>query len=227
MLLIDKYAYTNRLKDFNPMAKFIFAIGALIIALIINNLYINLGIFLFMVFLTTFVAKIPLDIYFKIITIPFTFLLISLITILLSISSEDIFIWSFKISNKYIGITYYSLKEAINTIMRVLASISSTFFLGLTTPLNSIIKVLKKFKLSNTLIELLVLIYRFIFIFLEESRDIRMAQEMKFGYNTLKNSYKSMALLIKCLFIRVLIRYEDMLISLDSKLYNGEFKIGD
>ena len=133
MLLIDKYAYTNRLKDFNPMAKFIFAIGALIIALIINNLYINLGIFLFMVFLTTFVAKIPLDRYFKIMTIPFTFLLISLITILLSISYKNIFIWSFKISNKYVGITYYSLKESINIIMRVLASISSTFFLGLTT----------------------------------------------------------------------------------------------
>lgn len=209
------------------MAKFIFAIGALIIALIVNNLYINLGIFLFMVFLTTFVAKIPLDRYFKIMTIPVTFLVVSLITILLSISSDNIFLWSFKISNKYIGVTYYSLKESINIIMRVLASISSTFFLGLTTPLNSIIKVLKKFKLSNTLIELLVLIYRFIFIFLEESRDIIMAQEMKFGYNTLKNSYKSMALLIKCLFMRVLIRYEDMLISLDSKLYNGEFKIGD
>lgn len=227
MLLIDKYAYTNRLKDFNPMAKFIFAIGALIIALIINNLYINLGIFLFMVFLTTFVAKIPLDRYFKIMTIPFTFLLISLITILLSISYKNIFIWSFKISNKYVGITYYSLKESINIIMRVLASISSTFFLGLTTPLNSIIKVLKKLRLPNTLIELLVLIYRFIFIFLQESKDIRVAQEMKFGYNTMKNSYKSIALLVKCLFIRVLIRYEDMLISLDSKLYNGEFKIGD
>ena len=50
---------------------------------------------------------------------------------------------------------------------------------------------------------------------------------MKFGYNNMKNSYRSIALLIKSLFIRVLLRYEDMIISLDSKLYNGEFKIGD
>lgn len=227
MLLIDRYAYINRLKDFSPMAKFIFVIGALTIALVFNKFYMNLGIFLFMVFLTTFVADIPLYRYLKIMAIPIAFLMISLITILLSISSENIFIWSFKISNKYIGITYYSLKESINTLMRVLASISSTFFLGLTTPLNNIIRVLKKLKLPNILIELLVLIYRFIFIFLEESKDIRMAQEMKFGYNTMKNSYKSIALLIKCLFIRVLMRYKDMVIALDSKLYDGEFKIGD
>lgn len=227
MLLIDKYAYTNNLADYNPMAKFFFAIGALLIAIIINNVYINLIIFLTMVFLTVFIAKIPIDKYFKIISIPMFFLLISVITILLSISNENGFIWSIKLSNKYLGMTTYSLKESINTIMRVLASISSTFFLGLTTPLNSIIDILKKFKLPNTLIELFVLIYRFIFIFLEESKDIIMAQEMKFGYNNTKNSYKSIALLIKCLFIRVLLRYKDMIIALDTKLYNGEFKMGD
>lgn len=227
MLLIDKYAYTNNLADYNPMAKFFFAIGALLIAIIINNVYINLIIFLTMVFLTVFIAKIPIDKYFKIISIPMFFLLISVITILLSISNENGFIWSIKLSNKYLGMTTHSLKESINTIMRVLASISSTFFLGLTTPLNSIIGILKKFKLPNTLIELFVLIYRFIFIFLEESKDIIMAQEMKFGYNNTKNSYKSIALLIKCLFIRVLLRYKDMIIALDTKLYNGEFKTGD
>lgn len=227
MLLIDKYAYTNRLKDFNPMAKFIFAIGALIIALLMNNIYINLGIFMIMIFLTTVVAKIPLNKYFRIMIIPFIFLVFSIITILISISSIDIFILRIKIFNKYLGVTYESLRNSLNLIMRVLASISSTFFLALTTPLNSIIGVLKRLKISNTLIELLVLVYRAIFIFLEESQDIIRAQEMKFGYSSIKNSHRSITLLIKSLIIRVLIRYKDMVISLDSKLYDGEFKIGD
>lgn len=180
-----------------------------------------------MSFLIIFVANIPLNKYLKIMTMPIVFLIISIIAILLSISSNDIFICSIKIFNKYIGITKESIFQSINTLARVLASISSTFFLALTTPLNNIIKILKKLKLPNVLIELLVLIYRSIFIFLEESKDIIIAQEMKFGYNNMKNSYRSIALLIKSLFIRVLLRYEDMIISLDSKLYNGEFKIGD
>lgn len=227
MLLIDKYAYTNRLKDFNPMAKFIFAIGALIIALLMNNIYINLGIFMIMIFLTTVVAKIPLNKYFRIMTIPFIFLIFGIITILFSISSVDVFVLKIKVFNRYLGFTYESLGDSLNLIVRVLASISSTFFLALTTPLNSIIGVLKRLKISNTLIELLVLVYRAIFIFLEESQDIIRAQEMKFGYSSIKNSHRSITLLIKSLIIRVLIRYKDMVISLDSKLYDGEFKIGD
>ncbi len=227
MLLIDKYAYTNKLADYNPMTKFIFVIGALTIIIFFNNPYINMSIFIIMSFLTIFVANIPLNKYLKIMAMPIVFLMISIIAILLSISPNDIFIFSVKISNKYIGITRESLTESINTLSRVWASISSTFFLALTTPLNNIIKILKKLKLPNVLIELLVLIYRFIFIVLDESKDVIMAEEMKFGYNNMRNSYRSMALLIKSLFIRVLLRYEDMIISLDSKLYNGEFKIGD
>ncbi|CCQ94776.1 Cobalt ABC transporter, inner membrane subunit CbiQ [[Clostridium] ultunense Esp] len=227
MLLIDKYAYTNKLADYNPMTKFIFVIGALTIVIFFNNPYINMSIFIIMSFLTIFVANIPLNKYLKIMAMPIVFLMISIITILLSISPNDIFISSVKISNKYIGITRESLTESINTLSRVWASISSTFFLALTTPLNNIIKILKKLKLPNVLIELLVLIYRFIFIVLDESKDIIMAEGMKFGYNNMRNSFRSIALLIKSLFIRVLLRYEDMIISLDSKLYNGEFKIGD
>ncbi|NMA87215.1 MAG: cobalt ECF transporter T component CbiQ [Tissierellia bacterium] len=227
MLLIDKYAYTNRLANFNPMAKFIFAIVSLLIGTIIDNPYINLSIFIIMFILIVFVARIPLNKYIRIISIPIIFLLLSIIPILLSISNANIFIWSVKISNKYMGFTTQGLKESIKIILRVLASINSTFFLALTTPLNNLIKVFKKLKFPDVLIELLVLVYRFIFIFLEEAQEIIMAQEMKFGYINAKNTYKSMALLIKSLFIRVIVRYEDMVIALDTKLYMGEFKTGD
>jgi len=227
LLLIDKYAHTNRLKDFNPMAKFIFTICALNIAVLLNNLHINIAIFFTMVFITIFLAKIPFNKYLKILFIPIGFLAIGTITILISISDINIFIWSIKIGSKYIGTTHQALDEVMYITVRALAAISSTFFLGLTTPLNNIIKVLKKLKIPNLVIELLVLTYRFLFVFLEEANEIYTAQDMKFGYLGLKNSYISISLLIKALFIRCLIKYRDMVITLDSKLYDGEFKIGD
>lgn len=227
MLLIDKYAYTNRLSNANPNLKLMTVAICLIIATVISNNYINIFIFFFMTFLTVFIAGIPLNKYLKILYIPLGFLILSIMTILFSISSENIYILSLKISNNYIGITKLSILESINIITRVLASISSTFFLALTTPINSIIKVLKKIKVSNTLIELFVLIYRSIFIFLEESIEIYNAQEMRFGYSSFKKSLNSTGLLIKALFVRIFMRYKEMVISLDCKLYNGEFKTGD
>jgi len=226
LLLIDRYAYTNKLKDFNPMAKFIFAIGALFVAVGFNNLYINFVIFLMMVFLTTIVAGIPSKNYFKIYLVPFLFLFISILTIIISRANEDIFLWSFKIGKSYFGIKEESLTSSIVLIFRVLACLSSTFFIALTTPINHLIKIFKKLKLPPTIIELIILIYRFIFVFLEESKEISFAQEMRFGYIGIKNTYRSIGLLMKCLFIRVLLKYEDMINSLDAKLYNGDFKIG-
>lgn len=227
MLLIDKYAYTNRLANTNPYLKLAIVVISLLITIITKLNYINLIILFIMAFLTTVVAGIPLKNYIKILLIPMSFLLISFITILISFSTVDIYIWSIKLFNNYIGITESSLNESILLLTRVLGSISITFFLGLTTPLNKIILVLKKLHIPNLIIELIVLIYRSIFIFLEEVNEIYIGQEIKFGYSSFRKSLKSTSLLLRSLFLRVLLRYKDMVISLECKLYDGEFKIGD
>ena len=227
MLIIDKYSYTNKLANVNPMLKLIVVAICLIIATTINNNYINTFIFVTMAGLTTLVAGIPFKSYIKILLIPIGFLLISTITILLSISSQDIYIFSIKLGSKFIGITDESILQSINITVRVFASLSATFFLSLTTSLNNLIVVFNKLRLPKIIIELLVLIYRFIFIFLEEANAIYIAQEIKFGYSGFRNSMKSISLLIRSLFVRVLLKQKDMVNSLDYKLYDGEFKIGD
>ena len=208
------------------MAKFLFAIGTLIIVIWINNIYVDLLMFGIMFVMTTFIAQIPVRVYLKLYILPGIFLLFSIIPILINVGKTDIFLYSIKIGRRYFGIGNDTINTSLITAFRALACISSTYFLALTTPINQLIKIFKGLKIPNSMIELLILIYRFIFIFLEEGKEIYMAQEMKFGYYGTKNSFKSFALLVKCLFIRVLLRYEDMIIALESKLYNGEFKIG-
>lgn len=227
MLIIDKYAYSNRLADSNPILKFILVVLALIITTTTRNVYTNLIIFAVMAFTTTVVAGIPIGKYLKILSIPMGFLIISIITILISVSNVDIFVWSLYIFERYIGITKGALDESIILGTRVFASIGATFFLGLTTPLNNLIRVLKWLHLPKSIIELVVLIYRAIFIFLDEAQEIFTGQELKFGYSNFKNSLRSTGLLMRSLFLRVLLRYKEMVIILECKLYDGEFKTGD
>lgn len=208
------------------MAKFLFAIGCLFTAVGFNNLYVNVVIFAIMFFLTTVVARIPIGNYLKLYLAPGIFLLISILTILISKSSLDVFLWSAKIGRSYVGIKQEALMETSLIVLRVLASISSTFFIALTIPINQLIVVFKGLKVPATIVELIILIYRSIFIFLEEMMEIYNIQEMKFGYYGMRNSYRSLGLLIKHLFVRILKRYEDMVIALETKLYDGEFKIG-
>lgn len=227
MLLIDKYAYTNKLANKSALIKLLVVVIALVITTTSKSNYLNILVLFIMVFMSTFIAGIPMDRYLKIFSIPMGFLFISVITILFSISKENTYLYSIKLFSCYIGLSKNSIDESTILITRVMASMSSTFFLALTTPLNSLLAAFKKLHFSNVLIELIVLIYRSIFIFLEEAHEIYIAQELKLGYTGFKNSLNSTGLLIRSLFLKIILSYKEMVVVLECKLYDGEFKIGD
>lgn len=226
MILIDKYAYTNKLKDANPMFKFIFSLLMLIISLSLKKITIIFLIFCFMSSITIYVVNISFKKYFKLLCIPITFLLISIITMIISVDNTPTsFLLQISLGKYYIGITQIGIERGLLLFFRSLGSLTCTYFLALTIPMNQLIQVFKKLHLSKTIIEIMVLVYRFIFIFLEESKELYVAQNLRFGYKGIRNSYKSTAILIKILFVRVMERYDELNISLETKLFNGEFYI--
>ncbi|WP_195938512.1 cobalt ECF transporter T component CbiQ [Romboutsia sp. 1001713B170131_170501_G6] len=226
MLEIDKCAYTNALRNTNPMVKLIISFIALTLSVITNNVILHLLIMLIVSILIIFLAKVNIKLYIKCLKIPIYFLIIGTILNMINISLENqSFIFNIKVFNLYIGITLFSIESSLYILLRAISSVISIYFLILTTPFNQLIIILKKLHIPDTLVELMVLTYRFIFIFLEEIKDIYKSQELRFGYINLKNSYNSTALLIKILFFRMMRKYEDMSITLDMKLYDGKFHI--
>lgn len=226
MLLIDKYAYTNKLTDLNPQAKFILACVGLFILRIFDNTYLYITNIILMLFITVFIAKIPIKAYLKMFFIPFIFLIVSLVTIMISINNTD-YLVSIKIFNTFFGITKDSLIEGRDLFILVISSLSSVYFFILTTPINKIIKGMKKLKVPDLFIELMILIYRSIFIFLEEMNNMRRVQVIKFGYENKTNWINSTSILITNLFKKIFEKHKQMSISLECKLFDGEFKIGD
>lgn len=226
MILIDKYAYTNNLRHINPKLKAIIGTLFLILSMLINSKVVLAGIMVFMSLLIVCVAKIDLKNYLKLLKIPVYFLVIGVGLNLINIgfTSENM-VYSFNIYSLYIGTSIESINTSLYILIRSMSCLSCVYFIVLTTPFNDLLFLLKKMRLPDTVIELSMLIYRFIFIFLEEVIDIRKSQELRFGYINLKTSYKSLGMLASILFKRMMIRYEDLSISLDIKLYNGEFHI--
>lgn len=225
-MIIDDYAYKNKLYKVNPNKKFIIGMLLLILSLINPFNYISLLIIALMSFVIVVIAKIELKDYLHFIKIPLTFLIISIIMILLNFShNKEIFLYSIKIGNLYVGVTNESLKSAMHLFFRALSCLTCIYFIMLTTPFYQLIFVFKKLHLPDVVLEISMLMYRFIFIFIEEVSDIRKSQELRFGYINLKNGYNSFGLLVSMLFKRMMIRYDEMSIALDMKLYDGTFHI--
>ncbi|MDN8880882.1 CbiQ family ECF transporter T component, partial [Staphylococcus aureus] len=77
----------------------------------------------------------------------------------------------------------------------------------------------------NYLIEITMLMYRFVFILIDEMILIHQSQKMRFGYQTLRTSYQSLGLLLRVLFFQSMARYKTMMIALEMKFFNGDFPL--
>lgn len=224
MLKIDEVAYHNPLAKKNPFIKCGLGMGCLILAISVPSYILLLMILLVMNSLILGVARINFKFYLKLLSIPSGFLILSISMILVTVSQSPIgFEGAIYFLGYYIGYTKETLNTALYLMIRCFVCINCMYFMTLTVGMNQQIKVLKKLHIPHEMIELIILMYRFIFIFIEEVEQIKLAQEMRFGYRGLRRSYHSTAMLIKLLMKRMISRYKKLCISLEMKLYNGTF----
>ncbi|WP_312815908.1 cobalt ECF transporter T component CbiQ [Sedimentibacter sp.] len=232
MLIIDRFAYTNKFCNSSPYLKVTVSLFLILLSIISSNIYLLCLISAGIILTTIFGAGIPKKSYAKMIAAPAIYLLISIFTVIFTFGFSDnaytegfIYFKQFQILNFYLGLAEGAVKNGLTLGLRALSGISSMYFLILTTPCSQQIKVMKKAKLPSVFIELYVLTYRFIAIFFEEAILIHTAQKMRFGYNGYKNSMNSLAILIKILFVRIMMRFKDMEAILELKHFDGNFYV--
>jgi cobalt/nickel transport system permease protein len=75
------------------------------------------------------------------------------------------------------------------------------------------------------MVELSMLIYRYIFLFLEISEKMTLAQKLRLRRSGWLNSIRSLAMLTGSLFIRTLDQGERTLVAMNARGYDGEMRI--
>lgn len=232
MLIIDRFAYTNRFSNSSPYLKVMISLLLILLSIVSSNIYFLCLMGAGIILTTIFGAGIPNKSYAKMIAAPAVYLLISIFTVIVTFGFSDnaysegfIYFKQFQLTNFYFGIAEGTVKNGIILGLRALSGIASMYFLILTTPCSQQIKVMKKVKLPTVFIELYVLTYRFIAIFFEEAILIHTAQKIRFGYKGYKNSMNSFAVLIKILFVRIMIRFKDIESILELKHFEGNFYV--
>jgi len=101
----------------------------------------------------------------------------------------------------------------------------SLFFIALTTPMIEIFAVLKSLRIPGSVIELSMMIYRYIFVFLDQAAMIHSAQVMRLGDAGTKNSLNSFAMLCGVLFLRSWEQGERLVVAMDSRCYDGKLDL--
>jgi cobalt/nickel transport system permease protein len=223
---IDRYAYTNNLAKTAPATKIIFALSTLIISVAVQSPILSPFIFLINTILILNYAKIPVQVYWKMLLYPVATAILSCILIVFFFGYGepllDIILPWFSLTIFKNGVTM-----AITTFLRVVGGLSCLYFLVLTTSITDILITLRRIRIPLILIEMSLLIYRYIFLLLELATQMNTAQELRLGHLGWKNRIRATALLAGNLFIRTLEQGERTFTAMSARGYDGEIRTLD
>lgn len=183
-------------------------------------------VFLTSTVLVLFFAKIPIRFYSKLLLYPILIVALTCIIIALFFGYKEPLT-----ELNVLGLRWIVFKDGItmgvNTFFRVAGGLSTQFFLVLTTPMTSILLILRKARIPNVLVEMSLLIYRYIFVFIEVMETMHTAQELRLGYSGLIKRLKSTSMLIGSLFIRTLEQGERTFTAMNARGYDGNIRTLD
>lgn len=226
MIDIDSYAYSNNLKTIHPAEKSLFAMITMVVCLTAPTVITPLIVLALMAGGIVIKAGIPAQVFVKLMLVPLSFLLLSVLTIAFSISTNPSGFWLAQtMYGLTVGIHYPDLITAVHLFLRSLGAVSCLYFLALTTPMTELITVLHKMKVPVIIAELMVLIYRFIFVFMDTATTIRRAQLSRSGYVSMKSSYRSLSRLFSALLGKVFVKSQELYNALAARCYTGEIKV--
>lgn len=218
MHLIDYCANTNRWRGRHPAEKLLLAGGMLLLSLFLPPFPGCVFVLAVMAGATLAGAGVPVRIYLRVCAVPLGFLLAGAISLMVSVH----------IGGKgglHFSASHESVLAAVRVTLRSIAAVSCLFFLALTTPMAELLIVLRRMGLPATIVDLMSLTYRFVFLFVETLQTMTRAQASRLGYGALRQAYRSLALLTVSFLGRVLDRVRRLETGLAARGYQGELRI--
>jgi cobalt/nickel transport system permease protein len=223
--LIDRYAYSNRIRTVDPAYKAGLAFIVLMLCLLLSEPLVGMMAVGWMFLLAVRLAGIPVRTFGRVLLAEAAFLVLATVGVVISLSVRDpsgISAWMVRLGPIWISSSPEAVSQAIILVTRALGAASAMNFLALTTPLIDIVELLRRWYVPLILIDLMTVIYRFIFVLLETLNRIYIAQDSRLGYHTSYfRAMNSAAMLGSRLFIDAFQRSQRLQLALESRGYDG------
>ncbi|MDP3563278.1 MAG: cobalt ECF transporter T component CbiQ [Methanoregula sp.] len=223
--LLEDIAQKNGLREINAYLKLTAGLGAILLCLLSTSYLAPLFIAIILTFTVIFLARVDVKMYAELFMVPMGFAIMSVAGIILITGGHDIF-WKLDIVSGFtVSITRESINEGVFVFCRVIGGMSAMIFIALTTPMTDIFIVFRQCRVPDVVIDLMMIIYRTIFILIDQVVQIYNAQKMRLGYSTYRESLHSFSSLCGAAFIASWEAGEDLIRAMDARCYDGKFAL--
>ena len=223
-LSIDYFAYSSKLRPWNAVFKVLFSIVIIILCIALNHMYVSAVVILAMMLLVVGVGGLGLREYLSVLAVPLTFILISILAIVVDFSKHPASAYRLYIGFGYLYTTAAMLKSGVALLLKIFAAISALQMMILTTPSSEIISVLRFTHVPKGFLDLMNMIYRYIFILLEVFAKMKDSAESRLGYRDFKTACSTFGGVASNLLVVSLKKAGAYYDAMEARCYDGELR---
>ena len=218
----DRYAYASRLRRVEPGAKLALAGVSALVCLCCPGLLPGAVTWLFLSALCVGLGGIRLGRLLRLYAVPLAFLLLGSIAIALERADLGTpMLLAVELGGSLWGMAPGAPARLGAILCRAMGVIAAMYFLALNTPVTDLCQALRRLHLPGLLVELMELVYRFVFVLAGEAGRIHTAQASRLGYAGVRRSLNSLGDLSAAVFLRAWRRGDRVYAALESRGYTG------
>jgi len=165
-------------------------------------------------------AGVPQRAYLQRMLVPGLLALTALVTQLFWFAQGEVLV-SWTLFDWTLVVRAGALARGLELAARIVGGMSVLLFFALTTPLPELMRAARFFRCPSVLVEPALIMYRYIFLLMEEGVRIRNAERARLGFVSLRSSLRSAGILGGMLLLRTFDRAERSFEAMRCRGYRG------
>ncbi len=213
MMRVDRLAHTNAWSRRHPVDKIVLAGGLLLLSLALPPVPGAVLVLICAFGAAVLGARIAAADFLRMMALPGAFILSGALVLALSLRLDD--------GGPMLALSSDGAMTAVDVSLRAMAASASLLLLMTTTPIGDLLGLLHAARVPAPLVDVVVLVYRFIMVVIGAASAIRTAQASRLGYSSVRRSIRSSGLLAATLLPRSLAHGRRLEIGLAARAYDG------
>lgn len=225
LLMLDAIAAKSGLRMVSPGLKTGFAVICLLLCVGAGDVVVGAAVACSMAGILWRLGKVSLRRILGLIKVPAAFLVVSCVVILVEFTPAPMGFWQIPITHsRWLCLTEESLNHAAAVFFQALGAVFCLYFLSATTPMPQLIDVLRRCHLPEIMIELMYLIYRYLFVLLDVQQKMTIAAGARLGYHGVRASVRTAGLISGGVLGSSFRRCGTNLDAMEARGYTGELR---
>lgn len=220
---LDRWAQRSHLSGVSAAIKITVAVLSLICA-VAGTPFVSMFVLVVLSAATVYLGKVPLHTYLHFLLLPVGFIAVSGIVLLFDISAAKTGFVSLPFLGRFLCITPHTFSLTWHVSLRALAAVSCLYSLSLSTPVYEIIEALRRAHMPEIIIELMFLMYRYIFILAQTLSHLQTAARARLGFITLRTSLRSTGGIMLNLLVLSFRRAGASFDAMEARCYTGHLR---